>query len=164
MPRLPMSRNHLLRRVALTILFFVCFSKPTWNAGQEQQEGAMPPPLPLLTFNSDAVIITILIKPDRTADFEMVLAKLKEALNRSEKPERKQQAEGWSVFKATQMVNGNVAYVMRIDPVVRGQEYDITRLIAEVFPVEVQEVFPRYKDAFAGRAISELTRLMSFAK
>ena len=30
-------------------------------------------------------------------------------------------------------------------------EYDITRLIAEVFPTEVQEFFQKYKDSFAGR-------------
>ena len=34
----------------------------------------------------------IFIKPDKTADFETVMAKLKEALTKSEKPERKQQA------------------------------------------------------------------------
>ena len=112
---------------------------------------------PVLTINSDAAIITLLIKPDKTADFELVLAKLKEALNKSEKPERKQQAAGWKVFKSAQMAQGNAVYIMRIDPVVKGQEYDITRLIAEVFPVEVQEIFAKYKDAFAGRAITEMS-------
>jgi hypothetical protein len=29
-----------------------------------------------------------------------------------------------------------------------------------VFPVEVQEIFAKYKDAFAGRAVSELKKLM----
>ncbi len=105
----------------------------------------------------------ILIKPDKTADFEFVLNKLKEALNKSEKPERKQQAAGWKVFKSTQMAQGNAVYLMRIDPVVKGQEYDISRLIAEVFPVEVQEIFAKYKEAFAGRAITEMTALMSMS-
>ena len=40
------------------------------------------------------------IKPDKTADFEMVMGKLKEAMAKSEKPERKQQAAGWKVFKS----------------------------------------------------------------
>ena len=53
-----------------------------------------------------------------------------------------------------------VLYIMQINPVIPGQEYDITRLIAEVFPVEVQEIFLRYKDAFAGRAITEMSSLM----
>jgi hypothetical protein len=59
------------------------------------------------------------------------------------------------------MAQGNAVYIMRIDPVIKGQEYDITRLIAEVFPVEVQEIFAKYKEAFAGRAITELSPLMS---
>ena len=42
------------------------------------------------------------IKPDKTADFEMLVAKLKEALQKSEKPERKQQAASWKVFKAAE--------------------------------------------------------------
>jgi hypothetical protein len=90
-----------------------------------------------------------------------VLSKLKEALGKSDKPERKQQAAGWKVFKSTQMAQGSAVYIMRIDPVVKGQEYDISRLIAEVFPVEVQELFNKYKEAFAGRAIMSLNSFMS---
>ena len=122
-----------------------------------QQPAPQEPEKPVLTLNGDAAIITVLIKSDKTADFEFVLAKLKEALQNSEKPERKQQAAGWHVYKASQPVQGNTAYIMRIDPVVKGQEYDISRLIAEVFPVEVQEIFPKYRDAFAGRAIAEVS-------
>jgi hypothetical protein len=126
-----------------------------------QQGVAVEPDKPVLTLAGDAAIITILIKPDKTADFELVLNKLKEALHKSEKPERKQQAAGWQVYKASQPVQGNIAYIMRIDPVVKGQEYDISRLIAEVFPVEVQEIFPKYRDAFAGRAIADVAPLLS---
>jgi hypothetical protein len=124
-------------------------------------QGAAPEPdKPVLTLQGDAAIITVLIKPDKTADFEFVLNKLKEALQKSEKPERRKQAAGWQVYKATQPVQGNVAYIMRIDPVVKDQEYDISRLIAEVFPVEVQEIFPKYRDAFAGRAIADVSPLL----
>ena len=102
-------------------------------------------------------IITLFIKPDKTADFEVVLNKLKDALAKSEKPERKQQAAGWKIVQVQpDWPQGNAVYVMSIDPVVKGQEYDISRIIAEVFPVEVQEIFAKYKEAFAGRAISEV--------
>jgi hypothetical protein len=122
------------------------------------------PSKPVLTINAEAAIVTLLIKPDKTADFEFVLNKLKEALNKSDKPERREQAAGWKVFKSSQQAQGNAVYIMRIDPVIKGQEYDITRLIAEVFPVEVQEIFAKYKDAFAGRAITEITPLMSMSQ
>ena len=127
----------------------------------QQPAAAGEPTKPVLTINSDAAIITLLIKPDKTADFEVVLNKLKDALAKSEKPERKQQAAGWKIVKSSQMAQGNAVYIMIIDPVVKGQEYDISRLIAEVFPVEVQEIFAKYKEAFAGRAISEVSHFMT---
>jgi hypothetical protein len=133
----------------------------TLLAQQQQQQENSDPAKPLLTLSGDAAILTILIKPDKTADFELVLAKLKESLRSSTKPERKAQAAGLTVFKSAQMVQGNAVYVIIANPVVKGEEYDITRLIAEVFPVEVQEIFPKYRDAFAGRAITELTAFMS---
>ena len=122
------------------------------------------PAAPVLTLEGDAATITILIKPDKTADFEFVMGRLKEALAKSEKPERKQQAAGWNVYKTSQAVQGNTAYIMIINPVVKGQEYDISRLIAEVFPVEVQEIFQKYKDSFAGRGITPLTKFMSMGQ
>lgn len=117
-------------------------------------------PLPQACQDCDVALITVLIKQDRTADFEMVLNKVKEALAKSENPQRKQQAAGWVVFKGAQPYQGNATYIMRIDPIVNGAEYDLMRIIAEVFPVEVQEIFAKYKDAFAGRAITEMKRLM----
>lgn len=131
------------------------------TAAAQQPAAPAEPAKPVLTLKEDAAIITLLIKPDKVADFEIVLNKLKEALNKSDKAERKQQAAGWTIFKSSQMAQGNAVYIMRIDPVVKDTEYDISRIIAEVFPVEVQELFAKYKEAFAGRAITEMTKVMS---
>jgi len=122
------------------------------------QDPAAAPPAPLVLplDGGEVALITILIKPDKAADFELVLSKLKDALNKSDKPERKQQAAGWTVLKATQPIQGSTVYIMRIDPIVKGQEYDISRLISEVFPVEVKEIYEKYKEAFVGRAIMYL--------
>jgi hypothetical protein len=127
------------------------------------QEAPKPPvfPLPQSCQDCDVVLVTMIIKPDKTADFEMVLNKVKEALAKSEKPERKQQAAGWTVFKVPTPTPQGVAYIMRIDPIVKGAEYDLMRIISEVFPVEVQEIFLKYKEAFAGRGLSELKKLMT---
>lgn len=161
----------MLRGVQLFVsgmaLAGVTFAGATVAAAQEpaaaQPAAAAQPEAaaPVLTLDSgDAAILTILIKPDKTADFEMVLNRLKDALQKSEKPERKQQAAGWKILKSTQMAQGNAVYIFIIDPVVKGQEYDIVRLINEVFPDEVQDLFNKYKDAFAGRAITNLTNFM----
>jgi len=91
------------------------------------------------------------IKADKTADFEMVIGKLKEAMAKSENPVRKQQAAGWRVFKQSEpLPNGNILYVFLVDPTVKDADYTVSRILAEVFPVEVQELFKVYSGAFAG--------------
>lgn len=114
---------------------------------------------PVLTLEGDAVVVTMLIKPDKTADFESVIAKYKESFEKSEKPARKQQLAGIKFFKSPQQAQGNAVYIIYVDPVVPNEEYDISRVIAEVFPVEVQEIFNKYKEAFAGRAITSLNKV-----
>ena len=150
----PAVRRSFVMGVALSAVLFI-------GAPAFAQDAPAAPVLPL---EGDAATITILIKPDKTADFEFVLGRLKEALAKSEKPERKQQAAGWNIYKTSQAVQGNTAYIMIINPVVKGQEYDISRLIAEVFPVEVQEIFQKYKDSFAGRGITPLTTFMKMGQ
>lgn len=119
------------------------------------------PGRPVFTLDCDAAIITMLIKPGKTADFELVLSRLKDALQHSDKPERRAQAAGWRVFKGEPIAQGHAVYVMRIEPVVKGQEYDICRLLAEACPVDVQDLFAKYTDAFAGRGVTELRALLS---
>lgn len=115
-------------------------------------------PAPALTLDGDAAVITILIKADKTADFESVVAKYKEALEKSENAVRKQQLAGMKFFKGAATAQG-VPYIIVVDPVVKGEEYDITRVVTEVFPVEVQAVYQKYKDSFAGRGITALTKV-----
>jgi hypothetical protein len=113
---------------------------------------------PVMTLEGDAAVVTILIKPDKTADFESVIAKYKEALEKSENATRKQQLAGMKFFKGPAAAQG-VPYIIIVDPIVKGEEYDITRIITEVFPTEVQAVYQKYKDSFAGRGISALTKI-----
>ena len=119
---------------------------------------AQEPTKPVLVLEGDAAMITILIKPDKTADFESVLTKYREAFEKSDKAERKQQLAGLKFYKSSQQANGSAIYYIIADPVVKDQEYDITRVVNEVFPSEVQDIFAKYKDSFAGRAIAPLSK------
>ena len=75
-------------------------------------------------FASDAGMVLNFIKADKTADFEAVMGKLKEALQKSEKPERKQQATSWKVFKSAEAAQGgNALYFFVIDPAVKGADW-----------------------------------------
>ena len=114
---------------------------------------------PVMALEGDAAVITILIKPDKTADFESVIAKYKEALEKSENATRKQQLAGMRFFKSPTQAQGNAMYIIYVDNVVKGEEYDITRVVTEVFPVEVQAVYQKYKDSFAGRQIIPLNKI-----
>ena len=120
---------------------------------------AQEPTKPVLTLEGDANIILVLIKPDKATDFESVINKYREALGKSDNPKRKEQLAGLTVLKATTPIGGNAAYVFRVDPVIKGEEYDITRVIHEVFPSESTDMFNKYKEAFAGRQIIPLAKL-----
>jgi hypothetical protein len=157
-----MCGYRMVLALALTVTCSaIAFGQP---AVQAPSNGPAEPAKPVFTLGGDAAVLTFLIKPDKTADFEIVLGRLKEALQQNENPRRHDQAAGWKVFKSPEMAQGNAVYVMRIDPVIKGEEYDITRLIAEVFPVEVQDLFVKYKEAFAGRGVTELTRVMTMSQ
>jgi hypothetical protein len=123
------------------------------------QEPAKEPAKPVLTLEGEAAIIILLIKPDKTADFEAVVAKYKEAFAKSDNPKRKEQLAGLTFLKSPTAMGGNTAYIFRVDPVIAGEEYDITRVIYEVFPSEATDMFNKYKEAFAGRQIIPLNKL-----
>jgi hypothetical protein len=117
-------------------------------------------------FASDAGMVLNFIKPDKTGDFEAVMGKLKEALSKSEKPERKQQAASWKVFKSPDpAAGGNVLYVFIIDPSVKGADYTVSNILAEAFPQEVQTLYKQYAEAYAsGQNFVNLTLVSDLGK
>ena len=117
-------------------------------------------------FPNDGGMVLIFIKPDKTADFEMVMGKLKEAMAKSEKPERKQQAAGWKVFKSPDPAGANTLYVFVIDPALKGADYQVSNIIAEAFPAaEANDILKKYADAFAqGMNIVNLNLIQDLSK
>lgn len=105
---------------------------------------------PGLTFEGDTALLTVAIKPDKTADFEQVMRRTQEALAKSDKPEQRRQAEGWKVMRLQQpMADGTVAYVHMIHPVVAGADYTIMQILYDAFPDERQALYDLYRGAFA---------------
>jgi len=118
-------------------------STPAASESHQAQSGRV--------FGSDAGMVLNFIKPEKTADFEAVVAKLHDALQKSDKPERRQQAAGWKVFRASEPgANGSVLYVFTIDPAVKGADYTVSTILAEAFPSEVQALYKSYADSYAG--------------
>jgi len=135
-------------------------------AGSVQAQQATPPaqqaaaaPAKRL-FANDAGMVLNFIKADKTADFEAVMGKLKEALAKSDKPERKAQAAGWKVFKASEPgPGGAVIYVFVMDPVAKGAEYKVGDILVEGFAAEGQTLYKTYSDAYGTPAIGALLHL-----
>jgi hypothetical protein len=115
-----------------------------------QYASAQQPP-PGMTFTGDAGLIYNIIKPDKTADYEMVMGKLKEALQKTENAQFKEMARSWKIFKLMEPgPNGNTLYLTIVDPAVKGGDYTVSKILADVFPTEVQELYQKYSDAYAG--------------
>ena len=95
-----------------------------------------------------------------------MITKLKEALRKSDKPERKQQAASWKVFKSPEpAAGGNVLYVFIIDPSVKGADYTVSTILAEGFPSEVQTLYKQYAEAYAsGQNFVNLQLVSDLAK
>jgi hypothetical protein len=135
-------------RIAVGLVVCV-LSAGSLQAQQAPAQQAAAAPAKRL-FSSNAGLVLNFIKPDKTADFEAVMAKLKEALAKSDKPERKQQAASWKVFKSPEpAAGGNALYVFVIDPAVKDADYTVSTILAEAFPQEVQAIFKQYSDSYA---------------
>ena len=152
------------RWTALVVLVGVLLSPVLGARTPPAQAAAAKKPY---VFASDAALILNFIKADKTAEFEMVMAKLKEALVKSDKPERKQQAAGWTIFKAAEAgPNGSVIYVSLMDPAVKGADYDVMLVLSEAFPTEVQALYETYKTVFGtpSQNFLNLSMLTAFGK
>jgi hypothetical protein len=134
--------------------------QPAAPAGQAQQVSNAR------LFPNDGGMVLNFIKADKTADFEAVIAKLKEALAKSDKPERKQQAAGWKVFKSPDpAAGGNVLYVFIIDPSMKTADYQISNIIAEALPAEANEILKKYAECYAqGMNIVNLNLIQDLGK
>ena len=139
---------------------------PAAQAPAAQAPAAQAAPPTKRVFASDAGMVLNFIKPDKTADFEAVMVKLKEALQKSDKPERKQQAESWKVFKSPEPAGANVLYVFVIDPSVKDADYTVSNILAEAFPpAELNTIYKQYADSYAqGQNIINLNLITAFGK
>jgi hypothetical protein len=99
-------------------------------------------------FNQDGGIVLHYILADKAADFESAMLKVKEALQKSAKPERKQQAATWKVFKAGPGPTGTVLYAFVIDPSLKNADYSIGALLVEGLGEEGRAIYQKYADCY----------------
>jgi hypothetical protein len=129
----------------------------TWMLTSSAFAQPPAPPMPQATaapaarvFGSNTGLVLNFIKPDKTADFEAIVAKVKEALQKSANPQRKQQAASWRVFKSPDpAAGGAVLYVFIVDPVVKGADYTVSTILGEAFPDELAALYKTYSEAYS---------------
>jgi hypothetical protein len=126
---------------------------------------AQEPAKPTLTFANDAGLIIFYIKPDKTADFEGLMAKLKEGLGKMDAPEAKQQAANLKLYKNKVADGATVAiYVLLADPAAKNVEYWFLPILYKAFPAEGKALYDKWTDVKAATpaqpTIFDMTQLL----
>ena len=138
----PFARNVTALLLLATPLFI-----PATVVTQDAQPAAAHQKL---TFDGSTALWTVAIKPDKTADFEQIMKRVHEALQKWPDPQRRQQSAGWKVMRISKpLADGNIAYVHIVDPVVSGADYTIMQTLYDAFPEERQALYQLYRGAFA---------------
>lgn len=152
--RRPFATTACALMMALAPVALFAQDPPTQQQPPAEQQPAQPKE-PRVSFKGDAGVLLFTIKGDQTAAFEELAGKVKEALARSEDPIRKQQLEGWKVYKAAEpAAGGNALYILLADPAVKGAEYDPIMILVEALgkdyaTPENQAMMKRFADVFA---------------
>jgi len=102
-----------------------------------------------LTYTGDLVLAAYVVNADKVADYEKVIATLKDALSKSPRPEAKEQLAGWKIIRNSQnQPDGSPLYVHVITPV-KDADYSITNIVYEVVtdPTERTNFYNLYRGA-----------------
>jgi hypothetical protein len=98
-------------------------------------------------FPTGAGMLIFHVDPAKVADFDAVMARLKDALSKADTATRKVQATNWLIYKSAETPGETVVYLCVFDPAVTTASYDPLLLLAEVLPAEVQPLYERMKAA-----------------
>lgn len=131
---------------------------------QDPAAAAQPEAPDPLKFSHDRVIVYFLIADGGQTVFEEVMAKVKDVLDKSEKPERKQQATLYKIARVEQPAQGGmVTYIALLDPVVKGASYDPFKILAEgIPPEEVRALYDKLSPVLKGISAAPIRGVMNF--
>ena len=144
--------------VAPALLAAVLYAQtpPPAQTPPAQQTPAPPQPAaPKLVFTGTTGVLLIQIKPDQTAAFEEMMAKLREGIAKTDDADLKQRMTGFKVYKGAEAFGSNTLYMVIVDPTVKGAEYDLFQNLQKVMTQEelrkpeTQELFKKWVAAFA---------------
>ena len=150
-----------MRRLSGMVLAGAMLMLPAFSLTGHAQEAAAKPAAPSkTTYDADTVITMYAVNKGKDADYEQVIAKLREALAKSTAPEAKQQLAGWKVFKSQKdLTPDGPTYIHIISPVVKGADYNIVQIVYAVSTDDEKLAFYNlYKGALKG-ALSQINAM-----
>lgn len=171
----PAANRRAALAVGLASFAFVCAASGLTAQSASSQPSPAQTPTPAQTpapaaqpadqmkFSTDAELIFMQIAADKTADFEEVMGKVKAALAKSDKPERKAQASNWHLFKTDSgPANGLAVYVMVLNPVAKDQTYDPMKILQEsgATPEELQALYTKLSGSLKMINLSGLIKVL----
>ena len=147
-------------------------AQPTTQPAQPADQPAAAPAAPAkpqLTFdNADAVVWFYAVKGDSGPKFEEFFTRVKDAMAKSTNPERKAQAAGMRLMKATSpAADGTINYVLLVSPISKGQEYSPGMLLFEVFPTEAKTLVDQLQSYINDKGLNAavpLTNVMTLGQ
>jgi hypothetical protein len=161
-------RRHGLRALAAFAVFGMLGAAPPARAQNQTPPPAGAPTAPAqadpLTFTAPRMLVVFQIVEANGVDFEVTMGKVKEVLAKSDKPERRQQAAHWKVFKSDAPQNGVATYFFLLDQVVPGVSYDPFKILPEGLPPEeVKALFDKLGPGLKGISAAPLGPIISMA-
>jgi hypothetical protein len=127
--------------LALTLAVLLAREAPSVTA----QAAPVVSAAPEYVFPSAAGLLFFYVRPDKTTEFESVVARLSEVLDATADPTRRQQAETWRIFRSTEAARETLVYVFIFDPAVVGADYDPVKVLGEALPLEAQALYERLR-------------------
>ncbi|HYU80286.1 MAG TPA: hypothetical protein VEK56_14950 [Vicinamibacterales bacterium] len=120
------------------------------NASPAQPAGTPSKDPAAATFTSTAGLLLVTVKADKTADYEAVIRALQEQLSKATDEKHRAIAEGWRVFKASDLdAKANAVYVHVIYPAVPEVDYRPSLILDELLSGASAEMLAKYRDAIA---------------
>ena len=109
---------------------------------------AQAPPRPAAqeyVFPTGAGVLFFHVRPERAQDFEAIVKRIAESLDRSTDPVRRQQAAHWRIYRSAEAPRDAVIYLFFFDPAVSGADYDPIKVLSEDAPAELSSLFERLR-------------------
>ena len=145
--------------LAVALMPAAALAQATTSTAQPPAGQAAPAPPaaaePKIPFTTPAGMLLVSVKPDKTAVFEEMYGKLKAGVAKTTDETLKKQGAGFKVYKSSDPFNGNVLYVVLLDPAVIASEYDLFQMLAKTMTPEEQrapetaDMWKKYSEAFA---------------